>query len=236
MQKIGLSIWTCFLSISLSAQERSDIGFIISQDETVRMALEWRLPQKDQWRMKWGLTTGNASNYYPSFNSRIMNITDTTVVMREYRSHSQYFGLRFGGEYQIKSSLFSLGVDMNVDYQSRYRYNFNRTQYYGTSVNYHNTNPESLDQSRIRQHFLNPSVRFSIRMNVPLGDQFILSLAGAIRMTNPIYMGASQIDDPYDEFIGSPLFTLNSVLSSNIGIRYELGSGKKKGEREALSN
>ena len=73
-------------------------------------------------------------------------------------------------------------------------------------------------------------------MNVPLGDQFILSLAGAFSMTNPIYMGASEIDDSYDEFIGTPPFTLSSVISTNVGIRYELGSGKKKGEREALSN
>jgi hypothetical protein len=233
MKKFGLSVIILCLTFSLKAQERSDIGLVFSQDDAMTIGFEWRFPQKNKWRWTTGILAGNTYSPYSFTYDDIIAVTDTSIIERNYRNSSEHYTLRFGGEYQIKSTMFSIGADANMSYESEYNYHFNSVTYYNVDdpvVSHFHSDYEAIDYAHIRRHFINPSFRLSFIMNVPLGDHFTLSLSAAARIGTQIYMGASQIEDPLNEFIGTPPSILNMTTGANIGIRYNLGSIKKKKE------
>jgi hypothetical protein len=227
---IGLIV--LFLSPTLFAQEKSDIGLIFSQDETSRIGLEFRKAVSEQWKLKLGLLAGSKYSYFGNQYYEIIDITDTSVVQRYYNESSEYANLRFGGEHRIKQSLFSIGLDVELAYQSREQQRYNMTYFHNVEV------PQVApfggftdDRAQIRRHYMIPGLRFSAIMNVPISEQFTLSVGCSARGSLPIYMGASAIIDPYVEFVGNPPAIFDFQTSAHIAIRYHLR--KKKEEKIA---
>ena len=233
MKNSVIAFMIILLPTTLNAQSQSDIGLVFSQDDAMTIGFEWRFPQKNKWRWTTGILAGNTYSPYSFTYDDIIAVTDTSIVERNYRQSSEHYTLRFGGEYQIKSTMFSIGADANMSYESEYNYHFNSITYYNVDdpmVSHFHSDHEAIDYAHIRRHFINPSFRLSFIMNVLLGDHFTLSLSAAARIGTQIYMGASQVNDPLYEFIGTPPSIVNMTTGANIGIRYNLGSIKKKKE------
>jgi hypothetical protein len=67
-------------------------------------------------------------------------------------------------------------------------------------------------------------------MNIPLGESFILTLSSAATAGLPIYMGATDIQDPNQDFVGSPGSVIDFDSNLEIGLRYNIGSNKRSKE------
>jgi len=63
----------------------------------------------------------------------------------------------------------------------------------------------------------------SFNLDAPLGKAFLLNFSIASSVSTPIYMGATDRVDPFDEFLGSPPPVINWNTNVGIGIRYQLG-------------
>lgn len=91
------------------------------------------------------------------------------------------------------------------------------------------------ETTRITRHYFEPGFRVSFNMNIPLSTSFILSLTGSTSVSLPIYMGASNVYDPYGDFLGTPPTIFNLYQGASIGLRYNIG-GIKKEKAEKLKN
>lgn len=61
-------------------------------------------------------------------------------------------------------------------------------------------------------------------LDVPLGDAFLINFNIAANLGVPVYMGASQVIDPGNKFIGTPPLTFDFTSGFGIGLRYLIGS------------
>ncbi len=210
--------------------------------------MEYRKPLGDFFRLKVGINMEEYNHYSSSPN--VVSVTDTTVFYNRRHSGSSQIGLRIGAERQLKSSIFSIGADINIHYRSRYRMQWNEVSVLTesgnwvdgmivteegdlphsqdhVSYNYHFVVGES-GYANVRDRFLVPSVRTALNMDLPLSRMFTLHLSAAASFGLPIYMGISSEYDPNNRYEGIPATTFEFDTNAIIGVRYNIGEFRKK--------
>jgi len=216
------------------AQEKGDIGFVISNTTTSQIAIEYRKRINDQFKFKVGATYGEWGNYFSFNNGQIISASDSTITERDFNKHIHQAGLRLGLERQFGNSMFSVGGDISVHYRrtrSAYR---NRTIYLGENGTWQNgayttSFPPFADPSgsQILQHYLVPGARLNFNMDIPIGKSFLLNLSAAGIFSLPVYMGATQVYDLNGDFLGTPPAIFDVSTNLGIGLRYKFGSRKE---------
>jgi hypothetical protein len=217
------------------AQEKGDLGLIISTSRYNKLALEYRKPFAEKYHFRLAATYGEIGNPFWYNQGQIIHVSDSIVVARSFYKNGYQTGLRFGVERQLKNSMFSVGTDLSVDYrQSRSTYR-SRISYLQDDGSWEEGLPttvfENFDDpsnSRITRHYLVAGARLSLNMNIPLGKSFLLNLAASGTYGLPIYMGATRIQDPLDDFIGTPPSITEFDTRFSIGLRYIFGSRNKE--------
>lgn len=218
-----------FVLITAYAQEKGDVGIIISSLDKSRLSLEYRKPIGEQYRFKLGALYG-ANRPFGGDYSRIFSATDSLVVMRYTQIEDYWAGLRIGVERKLKNPICSFGLDLNLIYNNATRQHYNSDftpnadgEWSGAAA--FNTIPfdESTLNSTITRHYLDPSLRISFNIDAPIGDRLLFNFSIAASVNQPIYMGATDVIDPLDDFIGTPSPIINLNSSINGGLRYKLG-------------
>lgn len=235
LKKMNLWFAGLFLiSANGIAQERFDIGTLISTSDQSRLAFEFRKPMGEQYKLRLGLTYGTQFDYFGSWaNTEIVSASDSMVVERIRDSRFTQGGIRVGAERRFKTSMFSIGADLNVNYRNQRKQNFNRINELDEDGNWTtswfdtdgagNTILEDLTRSQITRHFLVPSLRVSFNMDIPLGKSFLLNLFVANSLGAPIYLGATDVNDPVGDFIGTPPSVIDFDTQFGAGLRYQIG-------------
>ena len=209
------------------SQLKSDLGLIYSTDVNNRISLEFRKPLANASRIKFGVFYGAYSSL--DYRQNIISSTDTSVTFEDYSKNVENYGLRIGIDNPFEESLFSFGSDLNIAYcgtqQQFISYNkvLNNDSIYIISPYYLQGGFNSISNS-IKQHFLAVHLRFSLMLDVPLGDAFLINFNIAANLGVPIYMGASQVIDPGNKFIRTPPLTFDFTSGFGIGLRYLIGS------------
>jgi hypothetical protein len=234
LKKLSFTIFGLLFLLPSVAQEKGDIGFIFSNSWNSKLALEYRKPFKEKFKFKIAATYGEWGNYFSFNNGEIISATDSTVVERDFNRHIHQAGLRFGLERQFGNSLFSVGTDVIVDYRrtrSSYRNRTISLQSNGTweQGSFTTIFPPFSDpsDSHIVRHYLVTGARLNFNMDIPIGKSFLLNLSTAGIFGLPVYMGATQIQDPTGEFMGTPPSVINLDVNFGIGLRYKIGSRNK---------
>jgi hypothetical protein len=225
-----------FINVNGMAQDsRVDIGALISSSNQARLGIEFRKPLGEHYKFKLGATYGSSYNYFGALaNGEIISVNDSLIVERISESSYNQGGIRIGAERRFKTSMFSVGADLNINYRQRLRINYNRNTYLGedgiwSSQSFPTSNFSPFEDpaaSRITEHFIVPSFRVSFNMDVPLGKSFLLNLYAAGSFGAPIYMGNTGLIDPESEFIGSPPSIIDFDTQAGIGLRYLIGKSK----------
>jgi hypothetical protein len=203
------------------------LGLIYSTDVNNRISLEFRKPLANASRIKFGVFYGAYSSL--DYRQNIISSTDTSVTFEDYSKNVENYGLRIGIDNPFEESLFSFGSDLNIAYcgtqQQFISYNkvLNNDSIYIISPYYLQGGFNSISNS-IKQHFLAVHLRFSLMLDVPLGDAFLINFNIAANLGVPIYMGASQVIDPGNKFIRTPPLTFDFTSGFGIGLRYLIGS------------
>ncbi|MDA7804222.1 hypothetical protein N8987_06570 [Crocinitomix sp.] len=245
--KKGLVCLFCFIAIGAFSQVKGDIGMLVSSDYLMRVGLEYRAPINEHYNWKIGVTGG--SQWVNTQNREIVSATDSTVIMAHNSLNSEQIGLRFGVERQLKGSVFSVGLDLNIGYLV-YRYD-RRNYAEGLDSNGRWVYADILSEEEfasgvvfepgyerpiaigdydfadINRNYLNTDLRFSLNLDIPIGDSFLFhgSISGVFGM--PIYMGATNVNDPNNRYLGIPPSVFNFSQNVNVGLRYKIGSRKK---------
>lgn len=221
-----------FLSPTFS-QEKGDLGFMVTTSDRSKISLEYRKPVLPKLHLTIGATYGSDYYYYSRSSTDIIEITDSTFVQRAYQGGTTQAGIRIGVERQMKESIFSFGVDLNLNYRRRINTNYNTTYYYDDQNGIYDEGAgyfpafDDGSYSSITRHYLVPGLRGTFNMNIPLGESFILTLSSAVTFSTPVYMGATSIIDPDQQFIGTSNFIFDMSTNLGIGLRYNIGSIRK---------
>jgi hypothetical protein len=220
------SSFVIFTNLGFS-QLKSDLGLIYSTDINNRISLEYRKPLANASRIKFGAFYGAYSSL--DYRPNIISSTDTSVTLEDYSKNVENYGLRIGVDKAFNESPFSFGSDLNIAYRGiqqqfiSYDNVLNKDTIYVNSPIYVQDRFNSISNS-IKQHFLAVHLRFSLMLDVPLGDAFLINFNMAANLGVPIYMGASQVIDPGNKFIGTPPLTIDFTSGFGIGLRYLIGS------------
>lgn len=249
-QVIFLSICS-LLSTGISgfAQEKGDLGIVVSPLNPSRYGIEYRKPMGESFRLKVGINT--EQYHYSLSDPKVLSVTDTTVFQSRNYSTSSQIGVRVGAERQLKTSIFSIGADLNFHYRKKYSMQWNEVQVLNDQgdwvegmilgesekqISQDHVNlghqyefvPGDFGYGHIRQHFFVPSVRTAINMDLPVTKMFTLHMSAAATLGLPIYMGASSEYDPKHFYEGNPPSTIEFDTNVNIGVRYNIGAFKKR--------
>jgi len=237
-------------------QDKGDVGILVSSDQTMRIALEYRTAQNKQFRWRAAFASGEVFQTDPLFYSRrdIISASDSLIVYQYKGNRSTHQTLRLGLERQFKTSIFSAFADLTLGYQgtTRTRRNspFVLTEFGWMSGLYtesedeedlYNVSPIGAVTPRVlgysnyqsfRQHFLVAGLRLGINMDLPIKKAFILHTGVACNINTPIYMGTSKIYDfPGNLVLLTPPSIINISTSAEIGLRYTIGSFKNRTRR-----
>lgn len=216
-------------------QQTTDIGNFITTSDIERIGIEFRKPIKQQYWLKMGLTYGSNNNSYYRDNRQIIFVSDTLITERVKYTSYQQGGIRIGAERRFRTSMFTVGADLNINYRKTKRLNLDRFSVLKPDNSWSNTNSYYTEFSkyddpsgtRMTQHFIVPNLRISFNMYAPLGKSFLLHLFAAGSFGTPIYMGATNVNDPQNEFLGTPPSVFDFEQQIGIGLRYIFG--KKEG-------
>lgn len=214
----------------LHAQEKGDIGLLFSAPTNRGVALEYRKMAGEKYRLRMGLTYSQDNNnqyLYP----QIISASDSLVTTRANLNKQYNIGLRFGALNQLRSSIFSLGVDVGLNYRNETR------GYYDAFVrpdsssgawitDYTSAFPpyENPSGTYITRHYLVPNIRFVLNADVPLGKSLLIHFEIAPTIELPIYMGLGPYQIPPGEVVGLPANIFQANYQSAIGLRYIIGS------------
>lgn len=212
-----------------NAQRTSDLGFIYGSSDLYRMNLEYRKPIKEKSRLKFGLSIGSANS--PSFNysSQIREVTDSLIVSRNYTQSSFQFTLKSGFERQIKTSMFSYGVDILFGYKERDEGYYQTKEVLTPEGSWANeelftfTNYETDPLRSLRTtKYIVPGLQLNFSMDIPIEDRLFLHLFVSQILTSPIYLSEKIIQNPLNEFPNySKSYIINSQNQIGIGLRYK---------------
>jgi len=239
LKKSSLALIVTLLASSTFAQEKGDLGFMISSSDRSRIALEYRKPMKEQYHFRLGATYGSNFYNFPYTSTAIIKVNDSTLTQRYAQGQNLEAGLRIGLERRMSSTMFSFGLDLNINYRQQQRslddviyYHDTENENYDETTAFNSLSYFDASYAQITRHFIVPSLRGTFNMNVPLGPSFILTLSAAVDAGAPIYMGATNITDPDQNFIGSPSSIFDMTTNFGIGLRYNLGSLKKSNQSQ----
>lgn len=231
LKKVFLLIFLSCISFFGNAQNKGDIGILFTSYDQFRTGFEYRKPigEAEKYRLKMGATFGGTGNFlYPNYE--IFEVTDTTFSSRHFAEQSNWIGMRFGFERILGNSFFSVGADLNLGYQNHQQSYSNQNWTLNENGDWVSEGfapffalNENGQNATITRHFLDPTVRFGFNMDAPLGKAFLLNFTISTSVGMPVYMGATDVIDPLNEFLGSPPTLINWSTNVGAGIRYRLG-------------
>ncbi|NOQ70586.1 MAG: hypothetical protein GQ574_01205 [Crocinitomix sp.] len=235
LKKIIITLIGLLFLIPSNAQEKADFGFAISTSQYNKFTLEYRKPFGEKYHFRLAAAYGESNYYLWQQQGEIISVSDSIITKRNYLKNGFRTGLRFGVERQFGNSMFSVGTDLSLNYwQSNSAYQYSSTYlrddgtWSGNSLFPGFQPSDDPNNSRISRHYVVPGVRLSLNMNIPIGNSFILNLAGSGIFNVPLYMGATQVDDPLGLFNYIPQRWLDFNTNASIGLRYIIGSRNKK--------
>ncbi len=192
----------------------------------MRLGFEYRKTIGERYWFKAGALVGS-NNSFSNFRGDIISVTDSAITREYFTQEQTSYGLTFGMERLTSSPFFSFEAGLNIMYSSRTDLYYWRTDRLLDNGNWQlwefvesQNSLEENPSSTIKRHFIVPSDYFGMNANLPFGDDFIISLNGRFIAGVPIYMGASDIDDPLDKFIGNPPSITNFETSFGFRLRY----------------
>ena len=172
---------------------------------------EYRIPLNDKYKFKLGASIGENIRAFPDYKVNIISASDSLIVERRFGEKTQIGGLRVGGEKKLGKSMFSLMGDLNISYQKAYFSNYNTTHELIDGI-WQAIPPEyeliseglAMNQGTTTRHFITPSLRVGISLDVPLNKYFMLNLYAAGNFGIPILIDETNKKDPLNEFSTVP--------------------------------
>jgi len=212
-----------------NAQRTSDIGFIYGTSELYRMNLEYRKPIKEKYNLKFGVSFGSALSPYFNYTSQIAFVSDSLIVKRNYSKDNLQFTIKSGFERQIKSSIFSFGVDVFMGYMEQGEQYYNTNEIlspngkWGNEELFNFSNYENDPTSSFRNtKYIVPGLQINFSMDIPIENRLFLHLFVSQILTSPIYLSETIIQDPLNEFpVPAKTYIFNSQNQAGIGLRYK---------------
>jgi hypothetical protein len=239
-----LCLFCCQWFLLANAQSQGDLGVLLSSDDNTRWGVEYRHSFAEQYQFKLGVTHGEFSTYINP--PRIVFASDSVVIQKEKQFYGSQWGIRIGGERQLKKSMFALGADLNLSYRSRSIINSLSAQKMddngiwldarivdSTANNWSasSNNPVVFWEdgfAQLKQHFFVPALRITFNMDVPIGDAFFINFSLATSYAIPIYMGRSEGYNAESIYHGNPPTSFEFETVGGIGLRYNIGTMKRK--------
>lgn len=229
---IILFVISYLFGADVNAQNKSDFGVLMSKNN--RFTFEYRKLIKEKYRFKIGISTGSMlddSNHDGTshIDRNIVLGSDSLIIERVYSCIKNDVSIKFGLEKQIKSSLFSYGLDLFVGYQASKEEYYNQNTFHSIDGNWEASESEpnpmlSSTSAEATSHYIVPGLQFNFMMNVSLSERFVLNLFVAQKLTtNALFIGEKIDQDPYNEFTSSRVITVDVDVMAGIGIRYQIG-------------
>ena len=234
-KKINLLVIALLLTTVSFSQKEKDLGLLLSTQDLSRFGIEYRMQKTEQLKLKFAAFYGQRNSSNLGGFANIYFVTDSAIYFRDNVNRSNNGAIQFGVERQMKSSIFSFSADLNVTYtqnQKKFLYtnrNLNLDNEWGNGWSTSDIDPlnPTIKSVEIKQHFIEPNLRFGFNINIPLSDELILSFSGISSIGIPIYMGATNRFDPNNEFGGNPPSIINTESLGIVGLRYVLGEKAK---------
>ncbi len=237
------TIQTAILSLGLITSSigfgqdslKHDIGITLSTYEHQRIGLDYRLSLNEKWKFRLGAVYGASySNFFST--GKIVSVTDSLMTHRKHQSGSNSGTLKIGAERQLGESLFSLSADLIIGYRNSYSGYYNNyteldsngnwsSQTYIPTIDLNQPLGDST-RSQITRHYLIPGLAIGANFNIPIKKRFELSISASGILTSPVFLKATNIHDPYNEFSTANVTTIDFNSTISASIRYKFGSKK----------
>jgi len=220
-----------------SIAQTSDIGILIGSDKEMKLTLEFRKPIREKYSLKFGIGIGGDylfGNDYYNFDY-IYKTTDSSITSHSNYSIGSNYNLKLGIERSIRSSPFSIGLDLLLGYSNihyaRTEKNYILKKYgqweYETYI-YGEYNPNSINNSgpdstyaKVNVIYFKPALQLNIGLDLPLGKRLLVNLAFQNSIGIAINIRESNKTDPLNEFGHLKNNTLDYNLRFNVGLRYK---------------
>lgn len=221
------SLLFCF---STHAQRSSDLGIIISSNSESRFTLEYRKPIGEKYNLKFGSTFGNLhSSIFNPWN--IEQSTDSIILFGRKNSSENFLNFKFGVERTIKSSPFSVGLDLLLGYKNAKHYKSVRHYELGPMGKWDYTHFGEKDAGtliktdssfgKIIFHYFIPALQLNLGLDLPLAKRFIVNLSYQYAAGVLLNTGETRENNSSTEFdyLKKTKLTFNSRF--NVGLRYK---------------
>jgi len=232
MKPIKIVTLLLLLNSTVHAQRTSDIGILISTDNESKLTLEYRKPIWKKYSLKFGTTYGSthSSQFAPW---AISQASDSLHIFNRNNSNENQYNLKIGIERILKSSPFSVGLDLlfgykDVSYTKSVRHFTLDTTgkwdytYFGEKDA--NTLNPKLDTTfgQIIFRYFKPALQLNLGLDLPLAKRFTVNLSYQHSVGLLINMSETQINNntinTFD-YINNEKFTFNYRF--NVGLRYK---------------
>jgi len=215
------------------SQRKHDLGVLFSASNQSKIALEYRLSLGEKYRFKVGTQYGSTPYRPDSFNQIIISASDNAVVTQSFQFIEEYFGVKVGLERQLRESPFSILTDLNLTYVNQYQTYRNKKLILVNDVWVEE--PKILGNgwpknfSRLKNNFLNPSLRLGFNADFKISNHFLINTAIVGNLRSQIFLKESYRVDHLNVFPETNPSGKISLfkLTTSIGLRYQF-SGRKK--------
>ncbi len=220
MKPIKLVTLLLLLSSTVHAQRTSDIGILFSTDNESRLTLEYRKPIWEKYNLKFGATIGNQhSSLFAPW--AISQSSDSLILFHRTNTNGNEYNLKLGIERSIRSSPFSVGLDLLLGYKDEYQttsvryyslHSSGKWDYTYFGENDASTSNPKIDTTfgQLTYQYFKPALQLNLGLDLPLAKRFTVNLS---------YQYAVGLLVNFSGTKNNNKFTFNSRF--NVGLRYK---------------
>ena len=234
-----LTIIITIVTTTINAQQKSDISLVYNTTQFNRLNIDYRLPIKEIYKLRFGVNIGTVNNYNFFDSGQYIYASDSLITKRFNAANTSQFGLKFGIERQMtKNSIFSLETDFMVSYRNEKLWIYNTNYIFNDTTNnwisddfYNNSYQEKTydfeGNSKLNRKYIVPQVQLNFVMNLPIVEDVYLKLFVGGLVGFPILINESNKFDPNNEFVpATDIQTFEMTSQAGIGLGVNFGKEK----------
>lgn len=221
-----LGFFLVFISSTLFAQRKADLGVRLNANQFNRVQIEFRDPVGENYYGRYGVSLGFQSAY-PTRD--IFDANDSVVTTRQEDIFGNHFDFRFGFERRVSYDWLSFHADIIGGYasitQRRWNY-FHVLDSSGTDWDFTYDSPyTTVDEMAIAVNsVVSGGLALGMSFNFAVTENFILNFTGNYTGMMRFAVSQKESNDLFNEFEFQESSTFDLYPSAGIGLRFILSS------------
>jgi len=212
------------ITVSAGAQRSADIGIRLNTAEYNRVQIEFRKPSGDFSYFRFGLSIGSSQS---SPYTKLHDVTDSIVTMREYRNFGSYYDFRFGFERTLKYPWLSIHCDLIFNYAQISKQNWSYFYlkdslgaWQGSDENPFSTLSDPTQTATAVGNWLGGGAALGLSFNFPVSENLIINFTGNYTGVVRSMISQSEANDNLNEFEYTPQTLFEVYPSAGAGVRF----------------